>query len=83
MQRTGWLLSPQVRVDDKIPGRTQSSIMKVLSVEVTVKRRGLVLCSSGEEPDVYLGSLDWFLLSGAPAVLCADTKANFPSEQTI
>lgn len=57
--------------------------MKVLSVEVAVNRRGLVLCSSGGESDVYLGSLDWFLLSAAPAVLCTDTKANFPSEQTI
>lgn len=57
--------------------------MKVLSVEVAANRRGLVLCSSGGESDVYLGSLDWFLLSAAPAVLCTDTKANFPSEQTI
>lgn len=57
--------------------------MNALSVEVSASRRGLVFSSSGEESDVYLGSLDWFLLSGAPAVLCADTKANFPSEQTI
>lgn len=32
---------------------------------------------------VYLGSLDWFLLSGAPGVLCTDTKANVQFKQII
>lgn len=32
---------------------------------------------------VYLRSLDWFLLSGAPGVLCTETKANCLSKQII
>lgn len=38
---------------------------------------------SGRGMHVYLRSLDWFLLSGAPGVLCTETKANFPFKQTI